>query len=257
MNYIIKATIKGIEPPIWRRLQVQGSLTFAQLHRVLQAAFGWLDYHLYRFSFEGLEVVEEDPHFPVSELWGDRVQQLDPAETTIDSLFKSHRRCVYQYDFGDSWEHEIVVEKRLPEDQGVPVPVCLAGARHRPPEDVGGVSGYERFLASIRDENDPERHENLAWALKDTRGRLFDPEYFHLDEINNRLAHVLEDTPEAAEALFMRKGGLTGVLKIGWFEPGIAAGDQYYTWGRLGDLLMMLDDDLTVTIKVGKRRPGR
>jgi len=235
VNYIIKVTIRGIEPPIWRRLQVEGSLTFAQLHRVLQAAFGWLDYHLYRFAFDGLEVVEEDPEFPAGEFWGRGVQQVDPAETTIDSLFESHRRCVYEYDFGDSWEHEIVVEKRLPESQDVPVPVCLAGARHRPPEDVGGVSGYERFLASIRDESNPERDENLTWALKDTGGRLFDPDYFHLEEINNRLLHVLEDTPEAAVALFMGRGGLTGVLKAGWFGPNIAVGDRHYTWGALGE----------------------
>lgn len=135
MNYIIKATISGIRPPIWR-LQVEGSLTFAQLHRVLQTAFGWLDYHLYRFVFDGLEVTEEDPEFTTSELGGKRVQQVDPAKTTIDLLFESHRQCVYEYDFGDSWEHEIIVEKKLPESHGVPVPVCLAGARHRPPEDA-------------------------------------------------------------------------------------------------------------------------
>ncbi len=255
MNYIIKATIKGIRPPIWRRLQVEGSLTFAQLHRVLQTAFGRLDYHLYRFSFDGLEVVEEDPEFTPSELWGERVRRLDPAETTIDSLFKTYRRCVYEYDFGDSWEHEIVVEKRLPESQGVPVPVCLAGARHRPPEDVGGVGGYESFLATIRDKTDPERDDKLTWALKDTRGRLFDPEYFHLDEVNDRLQYVLKDTPEAAVALFTGRGGLTGVLKEGWFEPSLTVGGEHYTWERLGNLLLMLltlGEDLAVTIKVAK-----
>ncbi len=173
MSYVIKVTINGIHPPIWRRLQVEAFLTFAQLHDVLQVAFGWLDYHLYRFTFDGLEVVEEDPDFTASELWGEGVRQVDPAETTIGSLFEGQRRCVYEYDFGDSWDHEIVVEKSLPESQGVPAPVCLAGARHRPPEDVGGVSGYASFLASIRDETDPERDENLVWAQKDTGGRLF------------------------------------------------------------------------------------
>ncbi len=255
MNYIIKATIKGIRPPIWRRLQVDGSLTFAQLHRVLQAAFGWLDYHLYRFSFDGIEVVEEDPDFTASELWGEGVRQLDPAETTIESLFESQRRCVYEYDFGDSWEHEIVVERSLPAGGGAPTPVCLDGARHRPPEDVGGVGGYESFLASIRDKTDPERDENLTWALKDTKDRLFDPEYFHLDEVNARLRHALKDTPEAAAAMFMGRGGFVGVLKGGWFEPVIAVGDEHYTWERLGRLLLMLEDDAEVIIKA--REPKR
>ena len=104
--------------------------------------------------------MEEDPEFIAGEFGGKRMRQVDPAETTIDSLFQSHRKCVYEYDFGDSWEHEIVVEKKLPESEGAPAPVRLAGARHRPPEDVGGVGG---------------RYENLAWAQKDTRGRLFDP----------------------------------------------------------------------------------
>lgn len=256
MSYVIKVTIKDIRPPIWRRLQVEGFLTFAQLHSVLQVAFGWLDYHLYRFAFDGLEVCEEDPHATWSEFQAEETRQVDPATTTIGSLFESQRRCVYEYDFGDSWEHEIVVEKRL-QDQSVPCPVCLAGARHRPPEDVGGVGGYERFLASIKDESDPERDENFTWARKDTGGRLFDPEHFYLDEINARLLHVLEDTPEAAEALFMGRSGLTGVLKQDWSQPAIVVGDEHYTWERLGYLLRMLDEDLPVTIKVGRSRGGR
>jgi hypothetical protein len=250
MDYVIKVTISGIEPPIWRRLQVPGSLTFGQLHGVLQTAFGWLDYHLYRFAFDGLVVVEEDPDFSASELWGDGVSEVDPARTAIGSLFKSHDRCVYEYDFGDSWDHEIVVERSLKRNESSGLPLCLAGARHRPPEDVGGVGGYEGFLASILDKTDPERDENLAWAKKDTRGRLFDPEYFHLDEVNARLAHVLADTPEAAETMFLGQGGLTGVLKAGWHEPGIEVGGQIYNWERLGNLLRMLDGDLVVTIKV-------
>jgi hypothetical protein len=256
MEYVIKVTIIGLHPPIWRRLRVRGSLTFAQLHRVLQEAFGWLDYHLYRFVFDGLEVVEEDPYSPASEPGEERLQQVDPAETAIGPLFEGHHRCVYEYDFGDSWKHEIVVERKLPRSHGAPE--CLAGARHRPPEDVGGVDGYERFLASIRDKADPERDGNLAWAAKDTGGRLFDPEYFYLDETNARLRHVLEDTPEAAASLFLRRGGLTGELKVGWCEPVVIVGGEPYSWERLGTLLLMLDeDDLVVTTKVQKQVPRR
>lgn len=146
---------------------------------------------------------------------------------------------------------------RLPEGQSVPCPVCLGGARHRPPEDVGGVGGYESFLANIKDKSDPERDGNLTWARKDTGGRLFDPEHFYLDEINARLLYVLADTPEVAEALFMGRGGLTGVLKQDWSQPAIVVGDEHYTWERLGNLLLLLGEDLPVTIKVGRSGRGR
>jgi len=259
VDYVIKVTIRGIRPPIWRRLRVRGSLTFAQLHKVLQAAFGWLDYHLYRFSFkDGPAVMYEDPAFPATEFWGERVRVLNPDETAIESLFEKYRRCVYEYDFGDSWRHEIVVEKKLPTtESGSLAAVCLGGRRHRPPEDVGGVLGYQEFLAIIQDENNPERDEYLDWARKDTDGRDFDPEYFNLDEINERLSYALEDTPENARDLFMTRTGLRGLLRLSGAEPIIEVGDRQYRWSRLGELLMMLEEGLTVTVKVGRRRRTR
>ncbi len=223
---------------------------------MLQEAFGWLGYHLYRFDFGDLEVVEADPEFD-TRLTGKGVRQLEPAETTLRSLFETRRRSVYEYDFGDSWEHEIVVEKKVEGKPGPSVPRCLAGARHRPPEDVGGVGGYEDFLASIGNKSDPERAEKLSWAAKDTRGRLFDPDYFYLGETNRRLEHVLDDTPEAAEALFLKRGGLVGMMKPHWRHPAIEVGGQSYGWERLGRLLLMLlDDERVVSIKLGPNLPA-
>lgn len=250
MAYQIKVTMRDIEPPVWRRLRIPGSVTFYQLHRIIQVAFGWLDYHLYRFSFENAVVVEEDPDFFFSfrELYGEDLQHFEPHETAVSELFDQHDSCVYEYDFGDSWQHDIVVEKRLKESKRNAVPVCLGGERHRPPEDVGGPGGYENFLEIIRDKDNPERDELLSWAQKDTRGTLFDPEYFHLEAVNRRLLYVLEDTRESAEELLMRRG-LTGTLKIGWFEPYIQVGRRQYTWERIGDLLTWLGEGVTVTIK--------
>lgn len=120
-------------------------------------------------------------------------------------------RLCYAYDFGDHRQHEIVIEKRLKHSKRNAVPVCLGGAMHRPPEDVGGIGGYGHFLEAISDKNDPEGRELLAWAQKDTKGRMSDPEYFYVDEVNERLKYVLEDTPEAARNLLAAPGGLVGL----------------------------------------------
>ncbi|MEW5898694.1 MAG: plasmid pRiA4b ORF-3 family protein, partial [Bacillota bacterium] len=89
-----------------------------------------------------------------------------------------------------NWRHEVDLEKILPAEEGRRYPVCVDGARHRPPEDVGGVSGYEEFLRIISDPGHPEHDDYLVWAEKDTGGRKFDPEYFYINEVNRALAKV-------------------------------------------------------------------
>ncbi|MEW6227666.1 MAG: plasmid pRiA4b ORF-3 family protein, partial [Bacillota bacterium] len=182
---------------------------------------------------------------------------LDPTETPVSQLFDKHDRGIYEYDSGDSWFHEIVVEKKLKDTKKNSVPVCLGGARHRPPEDVGGPGGYGAFLETIRDKKNPEREDMLSWAQKDTKGRLFDPEYFYIEEINRRLLYALEDDPEFATELLMGENGLTGTLKQGWWEPYIEVDGKKYTWERIGDLLTWLDEGVTVTIKAGAGRRKR
>ncbi|MBB6444532.1 hypothetical protein HNR53_001140 [Bacillus benzoevorans] len=97
---------------------------------------------------------------------------------------------LYEYDFGDSWYHEIIVEDKVICTQEIHVPICLDGERNRPPEDVGGTGGYEDFLSIIGNPQNIEYEETLEWAEKDTGGRKFDPEYFYRREINSRLAKV-------------------------------------------------------------------
>ncbi len=185
---------------MWRPLKVPASVTFHQLHRIIQVAFGWQDYHLYKFEFEDAVVVEDDPDFPIEELYGEDLLHFEPEETPISELFDHYDCCVYEYDFGDGWEHDIVIEKRRKDRRKV-VPLCLGGERQRPPEDVGGHGGYRKFLETIRDKDNPERDEMLSWAQKDTGGRLFDPEYFYLEEVNRRLLHVLRNSRESAQEL--------------------------------------------------------
>lgn len=190
---------------------------------------------------------------------GAGTKRLEPDAQLIGAFLKEGDECVYKYDFGDGWVHDIVVEKQLKELKKYETPVCLGGARHRPPEDVGGLGGYAHFLQSIRNPKHPEREDLLRWAQKDTGGRLFDPEYFYIDEVNSRLEHVLTDTPEFARTLLSGAQGLAGVLESGWSGPCVRAGDQVFDWDRLGRLVSMLGDEEPITIQVGapSRRRGR
>lgn len=206
MAYQIKVTIKDIEPAIWRRLRVPGNITFKQLHQIIQASFGWLDYHLYKFECDKIVVAIPDDDYAPGELYGEDITELDSKTTKINELFDENNICEYEYDFGDSWEHEIVIEKRLKDTKKNSSPECLGGARQRPPEDVGGTGGYTRFLGIIRDKKNPERESMLSWAEKDTRGRIFDPEYFSVNEVNRRLMYALEDNEEHAEKLLAGEG---------------------------------------------------
>jgi hypothetical protein len=187
--YQLKITLKDIRPPIWRRVLAPRNITFHKLHKIIQAAFGWQDYHLFDFDFGDIVVHIPAPDFSPGELYGD-VEALNAKRTKIDGLLTERGKCTYTYDFGDDWKHEIVLEKILPAEEGQRYPVCIDGARHRPPEDVGGVPGYEEFLKAIGNPKHPEHDEYLVWAEKDTGGRKFDPKYFYIHETNRALARV-------------------------------------------------------------------
>lgn len=181
--YQLKVTLKESKPPIWRRIQVPGNITLLKLHRVLQAVMGWEDYHLHQFVVDGVFYGTRDPDFQVSgmETVNERGVRLYQIALDVGSRF------IYEYDFGDSWYHQIVVEKLLPPEAGASAryPTCIAGKRACPPEDVGGVWGYESFLEAIRDPAHPEHEELLGWA-----GGSFDPEEFDLEDVNDALKRV-------------------------------------------------------------------
>jgi len=177
--YQLKVTLKDARPPIWRRIQVIDDTTLAKLHRILQIVMGWSDYHLHDFTIYGARYSEPSPDDwePVKDERRYKLKQLVPGEKS---------KFVYQYDFGDSWDHEILVEKTgLPREPGVKYPRCLTGKRACPPEDVGGVWGYREFLEAMRDPEHPEHDGYLEWA-----GSEFDPETFDLEEVNRALRSV-------------------------------------------------------------------
>ena len=178
--YQIKVTLRGSQPPIWRRIQLRSDITLAKLHRILQRVMGWEDAHLHQFVIrdERYGVPDEEDVGP-RETKDARKYKLGDVVPAEGSQFR------YDYDFGDNWVHIVVVEKSLPPREGAPSPVCLAGARACPPEDVGGIPGYENFLEARRDPKHPEHKEYLEWI-----GDTFDPDAFDVDEVNRLLRAI-------------------------------------------------------------------
>ena len=176
--YQIKVVLNGTRPPIWRRLLVSSATDLAELHAIIQIAMGWTDSHLHQFIAGRERYREPEPDFD---------DDAKPeAGVRIDSLLKREKQWItYEYDFGDGWEHRLTLEKVLPEESGEAVPKCLDGRRGRPPEDVGGVYGYARFLEIYRDESHPEHDEMVEWA-----GEYFNPEGFDIEEVNTILAET-------------------------------------------------------------------
>jgi hypothetical protein len=176
--YQIKVTLTGTRPKIWRRLLVPATLTLFQFHDVLQAAMGWENYHLHEFRIGGSTFSPSNPDGYVDP------NQLDERTVRLFEVLGSKQtRGLYVYDFGDSWEHDLTLEKILPVDGELRAPACLDGEQHAPPEDCGGVGGFYEFLAAIRDRHHPQHKEMLRWV-----GRSFDPDEFSVDEVNRRLA---------------------------------------------------------------------
>jgi hypothetical protein len=179
--YQLKITLRESKPPIWRRIQVPGSITLIKLHRVLQVVMGWEDYHLHQYIVDGVFYGTRDPDFEAigTEAANERGVKLYQIAPDAGARF------IYEYDFGDGWQHQVVVEKLLPAGPGATYPVCIAGKRACPPEDVGGIWSYDDFLDVIRNPSHPEHDELLEWA-----GRDFDPEKFDLDAVNSALKQV-------------------------------------------------------------------
>jgi hypothetical protein len=151
---------------------VPSDATLYELHAVLQVVMGWADSHLHDFS-----VGKQRYALPEPGEWDDA---LDEFATRLIDVVKPRGKIVYQYDFGDSWKHEVRIEKT--QDGGVPAPVCMAGARACPPEDCGGPWGYADSLASLADPKADAHEEVAKWFPP-----YFDPEKFDIAKINAAL----------------------------------------------------------------------
>ncbi len=176
--YRVKITLQDIRPPIWRRLELDGSTSLHKLHQIIQAAFGWSDSHLHQFVVNGEGYGESVPEADFKLRSGRRCKLAQAAPAVGDTF-------IYEYDFGDSWLHEIKVEATLKSEAGVSYPRCTDGQSSGPPEDVGGPWGYEGFLEALADPEHDEHEAYLEWV-----GGLFDPEACDLDAINAALKHL-------------------------------------------------------------------
>lgn len=175
-DYQLKIAIVGIRPPIWRRVQISGSLSLARLHDVIQTAFGWTDSHLHQFVVAGRFFGQPDDF--------DDDDLLDERKATLrEALGRATKRFRYVYDFGDDWVHSIVVEKILARDSESGRPQCLDGRRRRPPEDCGGPAGYLEFLEAIGDPRHEQHRAMLDWV-----GGAFDSEAFDLVDVQRQLS---------------------------------------------------------------------
>ncbi|MEW6380914.1 MAG: plasmid pRiA4b ORF-3 family protein [bacterium] len=177
--YQIKVTLMDIEPPIWRRVQITSDTTLKKLHEILQAVMGWTNSHLHQFIIGGKYYAEPDPEYD-PEVKNEKMIRLSQVISGVND------RSIYEYDFGDNWEHELLVEEVLPVSDGVRYPVCLDGQRACPPEDCGGIQEYKRFLEAILNPDHPEHDEMLDWV-----GGSFDPEAFDLNEVGRKIENML------------------------------------------------------------------
>ena len=176
--YELYVELEDIEPLIWRRILVPGSIKLPKLHDLLQLVMGWSDSHLH--SFEVGHKTFSPAHDEMEDL-----NILDEQKYTLGRVLgESVREFVYEYDFGDSWRHRIKVMPVPQPNTDWFYPLCIAGERAAPPDDVGGVTGYLEFLSAIQDPKHDEHESMLTWI-----GGAFDPEGFDLNAINRALRY--------------------------------------------------------------------
>jgi hypothetical protein len=187
-----KITLRGIRPPIWRRIQVPRAYTFWDLHVAIQDAMGWQDYHLHQFELSHgqgrpgvrIGIPDEESEFGRRTLPGWEV-------SVVRHFSAPGQKATYRYDFGDDWEHEVLLEATPPAEKGVEYPRCIKGKRACPPEDCGGPYGYPEFLEAVKDPADPRHEELLEWI-----GGAFDPEAFDPGQV------VFDDPKQRWETAF-------------------------------------------------------
>ncbi|RBQ15795.1 plasmid pRiA4b ORF-3 family protein [Spongiactinospora rosea] len=178
MIHRIKVTLDGIRPPIWRRLEVPSAITLRDLHEVVQAAFGWEDYHMWVFDSPLGRHGITDPELKIADASAVLLHEAIPAVGD---------RLQYTYDFGDNWKHTIQVQAVAPAASDIAYPRCLAGRRACPPEDCGGAWGYGYLLEILADPDHDEHRERLRWLGIASDGD-FDSEAFDLAATNDALS---------------------------------------------------------------------
>ncbi len=190
----IRIRLNEIEPEIWRRIDVPLGLSLKGLHDAIQAAMGWLDYHLFEFrigdKLYGLPEPLED---------GDR-KVLHAKLLKLETLVaRDIRRFDYVYDFGDDWQLTVEIEQVVAGDPALKYPRYVDGARRAPPEDCGGPYGFADFVEALADKRHPRHRELRRWY-----GGPFDPESFDERSIRLRIGEIAKRR-HAGKAAYARR----------------------------------------------------
>jgi hypothetical protein len=200
---VFKIILAGSNPKIWRRVEVHGGLTLHELHYVIQCVFDWTDSHLYHFlvppggklTRTALRDAKRYHVLPPDAIFGDDEEDESPAdEVLIGRIFTPQcKQIIYEYDFGDSWEHLVKLEKRSPGGDQDAVPRCLAGENAAPLDDMGGIWGYYGWVEALRNPAHEMHEEAMDWLGED-----FDLARFDLDQANRCLAAAIKPIPKRA-----------------------------------------------------------
>ena len=166
----LKITLRGIRPPIWRRIEVPSDISLGELAPILEAAMGWMGGHLHMFDVDGVTYGSPDPDWGSDDLDEDKFR----LSTVLPFVGTKMR---FDYDFGDGWQHNVEVEAINPVLADVLYPRCLTGRRSCPPDDCGGPPGYADILAVVADPNNPKHADLREFVPLD-----YDPEYFDVAE---------------------------------------------------------------------------
>jgi len=178
--YQLKITLKWSKPPIWRRVVARADMPLDRLHWLIQIVFDWTNSHLHQFIAGRAFYGQPDPDADMG------YETLNEKRYTVADLAPAaKKKFIYEYDFGDGWQHEVLVEKILPADASFKHPVCLGGERACPPEDCGGLGGYYNLLEILANRKHPEHEDMKEWI-----GGEWDAERFDLDEVNAALKRL-------------------------------------------------------------------
>ena len=191
----LRITLLSTDPEIWRRIQVPRKYSFWDLHVAIQDSMGWFDCHLHMFNLT--KPYGKKPiiiGLPVEYEFSSDQNILPGWETPISSYLTEPGMAIqYEYDFGDSWHHEVLLESIQIKEKGAKYPKCLAGERACPPEDCGGIIGFEDLLEVIKDTKNEEYEETMEWLGGSYLPEYFEPLKVKFDNPTKRLNLALSD----------------------------------------------------------------
>ena len=186
----LRIELKDSDPPIWRLVEVPTSITLKVLHDIVQVTMGWMDYHLWEFVIAGQRY-----GLPMDEDWGTAPRKVASRTRLRDVLSPGTTTIDYTYDFGDNWEHRLIVSDVRPGDPGTAYPRFIGGERDCPPEDCGGMPGFYEMLEARADPTHPEHAEISEWLDE------YDPDELEVFPIEVALGRIAARRNAAAKRI--------------------------------------------------------